>query len=68
MAELSVLQGKMGANLCFHQNCRQSLWTLRKIGNLGSLHSSRQRGKTKEVEGGLIMTVQYWAPAHIGPE
>lgn len=62
MAELSVPHWKISASLGFHQNCRQSSCSFRKTGGVGSFHGSRRRRKTKEAEGGLILTVQCWMP------
>lgn len=31
------------------------------MGDLGAFHDSRHRMKSKEVEGGLILRVRYWA-------
>ena len=67
MAELSAPHWKMRAGLCFHQNCRQSSRTFRKVGDVGSFHGSRRRRKTKEGEGGFKLSVQCWAPAHPSP-
>ena len=61
LTELSVPHWTMCTNLCFHQNCRQSSCPLKKIGDLGSFHGSRQRMKSKGGEDDLILKVHYWA-------